>query len=257
MEDIVYGRNAVWEVIKGESRQIEEVQIVKGTKGDRINQIIGMAKSKNIAVHYVNSYKLNKATQNQNHQGVVVYVGEKKQITLPELLESLKQKKPFLCLLDQICDPHNVGAIIRSAYLCGVNGIIIPERHSAPVTATVEKASAGTAEMISIVQVTNLSAAIKKLKENNFWIIGARSDAEKFYFDQDYNMNCAVVLGGENQDISTLVKKNCDILVKIPLMDNVNSLNVPNAASILIYELVRQRILKNRVNATILNDKVN
>ena len=256
--EIVYGKNPVKTLLEINRRKINKIFIAKGIKFDaKIKEILSLAREYKTSVQEIPREKLDNLAGGV-HQGIAASVSPIEYVDFNELIESVKNKKnSLIIILDKVEDPHNLGAIIRTAAAAGADGIIIPERHSAPVTATVEKASAGTAEMISIVQVTNLSAAIKKLKENNFWIIGARSDAEKFYFDQDYNMNCAVVLGGENQDISTLVKKNCDILVKIPLMDNVNSLNVPNAASILIYELVRQRILKNRVNATILNDKVN
>lgn len=240
MEDIVYGRNAVWEVIKGESRRIEELQIVKGTKGDRINQIIGMAKSKNIAVHYVNSYKLNEETKNQNHQGVVAYVGKKKQITLPELLESLKQKKPFLCLLDQVCDPHNVGAIIRSAYLCGVNGLIIPERQSCGINSTVVKVSSGATEYMPVVQVSNLVNTIGKLKQKNIWIVGADISGEVCY-QTDLNCAVALVIGSEGKGLRRLVKESCDLLVKIPTTGEISSFNASCSAAILMYEIMRQK----------------
>ena len=240
MEDIVYGRNAVWEVMKGESRQIEEVEIVKGTRGARINQIIGMAKNKNICVRYVDKNKLNKTTNNQNHQGVIAYVGEKKQITLSELLKSLKQKKPFFCLLDRICDPHNVGAIIRSAYLCGVDGLIIPERQSCGINSTVVKVSSGATEYIPIVQVGNLVNTIEKLKQKNIWIVGADISGEVCY-QTDLNCAVALVIGSESKGLRRLVKESCDLLVKIPTAGEISSFNASCSAAILMYEIMRQK----------------
>jgi 23S rRNA (guanosine2251-2'-O)-methyltransferase len=159
----------------------------------------------------------------------------------------LKDKSDaLLIMLDKIEDPHNLGSIIRTSAAAGADGVIIPKRHSSPITSSVEKASAGTTELVKISRITNLSQTIKKLKENNFWIIGAEASSSKNFFEEDYNMKCVIVIGGENQGISLLVKENCDILVKIPMLKNVNSLNAANAASILIYEIVRQRILKKQ-----------
>jgi len=157
------------------------------------------------------------------------------------LLES-KKEKALVVILDKVEDPHNLGSIVRTAVCAGVDGIIIPKRRSSQITATVEKTSAGAVEQIPIVQVNNLNSAIEKLKDIGFWVVGAEADGDKNYFDIEYDMKCVLVLGGENQGISTLVKKNCDFLVKIPMPGNFNSLNVSNAASILIYEVVKQRI---------------
>ncbi|OGI16930.1 MAG: 23S rRNA (guanosine(2251)-2'-O)-methyltransferase RlmB [Candidatus Melainabacteria bacterium RIFOXYA2_FULL_32_9] len=165
-----------------------------------------------------------------------------------DLLNNLKNvKNSLVIILDGVEDPHNFGSIVRTAVAAGADGIIIPKRRSTPVTSTVEKASAGTVEKIPIVQVTNIVNAIEKLKENNFWIFGAESTGEKYYFEADYNLNCTLVVGGEGQGISTLVKKHCDILIKIPMPGKINSLNVANATSIIIYEILRQRLCQEGV----------
>lgn len=240
MGDIVYGRNAVYEVIKGEMRQVKEVLIARGTKGRIIEQIIQITKGRNIVVQYVNRHKLNELAPNQNHQGVVARVGKKEYISLLDFLNSLEKKNPFLCLLDQICDPHNVGAIIRSAYLCGVDGIIIPEKRACGVNSTVVKSSSGTTEYIPIVQVKNLVYTIEKLKQKNIWIVGADISGEVCY-KKDLNLPLALVIGSEGKGLRRVVKEACDFLVEIPTKRKEISLNASCAAAILMYEIMRQK----------------
>lgn len=242
--DIIYGKNPVESLLQTNKNRINKIFIAKGLKfDDKLKNIYSLARQYKINIQDIPREKLNKLAPGVN-QGVAASVSPIEYANFDELLESLNGKtNALLVLLDRVEDPHNLGSIIRTAAAAGANGIIITKKHSAPITATVEKASAGTADMIKIVQVTNLNAVIEILKQNNFWIIGAEADSDKFYYEQDYNMNCALVLGGEDHGISQLVRKNCDMIIKIPLAKNVNSLNVANAASILIYEIVRQRIL--------------
>jgi len=244
-KEIVYGKNPVEGILETNPKRINKIYLVIGVKFDpKIRNILSLARQNKIVVLDIPKEKMDKLTDGV-HQGVAASVSPIEFIELEDLLPKLKDKKDaLLIILDKVEDPHNLGSIIRTAAAANVDGIIIPKRHSSQITSTVEKASAGTVDKVAIIQVTNLSATIETLKENNFWIIGAEGSAETYYFNQKYDMNCALVLGGENQGISSLVKKNCDMLVKIPMSDNVNSLNVANAASILIYEIVRQRILK-------------
>ncbi len=242
--DIIYGKNPVESLLENKPERINKVFIIKGVKFDtKIKNIYSLAKNFKINIQEIPREKMDKLV-NGVHQGVAASVSPVEYADFDQLVDSLKNKtRALLIVLDRVEDPHNLGSIIRTAAAAGVDGIIIPGRHSSPITPTVEKASVGTVEMVKISRVTNLTNAIEKLKENNFWIIGAEADAEKYYFEQDYNMNCALVIGGEDRGISQLVKKNCDFIVKIPMINTVNSLNVANASSILIYELVRQRIL--------------
>lgn len=244
--EIVYGKNSVETLLETSKRRVNKVFLAKGIKFDsKIKNIIELARANNIPVQDVPKEKLNMIAAGV-HQGVAVSVSPIEYMEFNEFLQQLKEaEKALVLILDGIEDPHNFGSIIRTAAAAGVKGIIIPKRRATPVTSAVEKASAGMIEKIPVIQVTNLINAIEKLKQNNFWVYGAEKSGEKYYFEANYDTNSALILGGENQGISTLVKKHCDILVKIPMRENINSLNVANAASIVIYEIVRQRIIKN------------
>lgn len=246
-KEIVFGRNSVEGILETSKRNINKLYLQKGIKHDeKIKRIINMARSRNIVIQEVPKEKLSMLA-GDNNQGIAVSVAPVEYMELDKLLEQLKNKQAnsLVIILDGVEDPHNLGSIIRTAVAAGAQGIIVPKRRSSPVTSTVEKASAGTVNNIPIIQVTNLNQAIEKLKNNGFWIIGAESSGDNYYFDVDYNMNCAIISGGENQGVSNLVKKNCDYLVKIPMPGNINSLNVANATSIIIYEVIRQRIKQN------------
>ena|SRR3989339_1207021 len=244
--EIVYGRNSVEALLEANKRRVNKVLIAKGVKFDsKIKKIVDLARANNIPVQEVPREKLNIVAEG-SHQGVAASVSPIEYIEFDQFLKEIKDTiDALVVVLDGIEDPHNLGAIIRTAAVAGANGIIIPRRRSSPVTATVEKASAGTVEKIPIIQVTNLVNAIDELKQANFWVFGAESEGNKYYFQADYNGNCVIVIGGEDKGISTLVKKHCDELVKIPMPGNINSLNASNAASIVIYEVIRQRISRN------------
>jgi 23S rRNA (guanosine2251-2'-O)-methyltransferase len=245
-KEIVYGKNPVEGLLETNPKRINKLYLAKGVKFDpKIKNIISLAKQNRIVVQDIPREKMDSLAGGV-HQGIAASVSPVKYADFDELLAKIKDKKnALLVILDKVEDPHNLGAIIRTAAAAGADGIIIPQRRSSQITSTVEKSSAGTVEKIAICQVVNLNATIETLKENNFWVIGAEGSANTYYFQQKYDMNCAIVMGGEDSGISPLVKKNCDLLVKIPMAENINSLNVSNAASILIYEIVRQRISLN------------
>ncbi|OGI31447.1 MAG: 23S rRNA (guanosine(2251)-2'-O)-methyltransferase RlmB [Candidatus Melainabacteria bacterium RIFOXYA12_FULL_32_12] len=246
--EIVYGRNSVEALLETSKRRVNKLYLAKGIKFDsKMRKIIDLAKNNSIPVQEVPREKLNLIAEG-SHQGIAASVSPIAYMEFDDLLNNLKNvKNSLVIILDGVEDPHNFGSIVRTAVAAGADGIIIPKRRSTPVTSTVEKASAGTVEKIPIVQVTNIVNAIEKLKENNFWIFGAESTGEKYYFEADYNLNCTLVVGGEGQGISTLVKKHCDILIKIPMPGKINSLNVANATSIIIYEILRQRLCQEGV----------
>lgn len=243
--EIIYGKNPVESVLEDNPSRINKIYIAIGIKYDqKMKNIITICKQHKITYQEIPRDKMDRLTGGV-HQGVAASISPVEYVELQDLLDSLKDKEDILLvILDRVEDPHNLGSVIRTAAAAGVDGVIIPKRRSSQLTSTVFKASAGTLEKMPIVQVGNLSNTIEKLKKMNIWVIAAEGDADGYYFQTDYNMNCALVLGGEHQGVSSLVKKNCDTLVKIPMKNNVNSLNVANAASILIYEIVRQRILK-------------
>ena len=245
--EIIYGKNPVEALVKTNRRRINKIFIAKGIKYDeKIKAILKLAKESKVNIQEVPRNKLDSLTKGV-HQGIAASVSPVEFMDFDDLLKSISHKtNSVLVVLDKVEDPHNFGAIIRTSAAAGVDGIIVAKRGTSPVTSTVEKSSAGTTELVPITQVSNLASAIDKLKENNFWIIGAEAKGDKYYFEQDYDMNCALVMGGEGQGVSSLVQKKCDIMVKMPMQNKVNSLNVSNAASILLYEIVRQRILKNK-----------
>jgi 23S rRNA (guanosine2251-2'-O)-methyltransferase len=246
--EVICGKNSVEALIESDNtRSINKILILKSIKFDpKMKKIIDYAKRNKILVQEVPKEKLNTYTQDA-HQGIVAIVSPIKYTELTDLIDSLKEKQgnSLVVILDGVQDPHNLGAIIRTAKCAGADAVIIPQRRAALINATVNKSSAGAISLIPIVQVTNINQCIETLKSNNFWIIGAESTGDKNYFDVDFDMNCAIVLGGEDEGVSKLVQKNCDIMVKIPMLGDFNSLNVSNAASIILFELVRQKISKS------------
>lgn len=240
-DEIIFGKNAVISILESD-RSINRILLSKGMKFDnKVKKILNLSKANKIPFQEVPKEKINSYTE-ESHQGVIALVSPIEYTDFEELIAKLRNKEnnSLIVILDGVKDPHNLGAIIRSAKCAGADGIIIPKRRTSPVTSTVEKSSAGAVSKIPIVQVSNLNNVISILKENNFWLVGAESSGDKNYFEIDYDMNCAIVLGGENEGISKLVAKNCDMLAKIPMPGGFNSLNVSNAASIMLFEVVRQ-----------------
>jgi len=244
--EIIYGKNAIEAMLSSNRRKINKIFLAKGIKFDaKIQKIVEIAKNNGIIIQDVPREKLDSIAQG-SHQGVAASVSPIEYVDFDNFMKNIKNssEQSLVIILDGVEDPYNFGSIIRTAFASGAAAVIIPKRRSTQVTATVEKASAGAVENIPIIQVTNINSAIDKLKEANFWIIGAESSGDKYYFDVNYDMNCALVLGGEGKGISQLVKKHCDFLVKIPMIGKINSLNVANAASIMIYEILRQKLTK-------------
>ena len=239
-DDIVFGRNSVLELLKSD-KDINKIFIERGEKHGSINEIIARAKEKRIIVVEVEKSKLDFLT-NENHQGVIAIVPPFNYCEVDDILNFAKNKNetPFILILDGIEDPHNFGAIIRTAETAGVHGIIIPKRRSVAVNSTVVKVSTGATSYMKIARVNNLNDTIKYLKENGLWIIGTDGDASKYYYDQDLTGPIAIIIGSEGFGISDLVKKNADILIKIPMKGKITSLNASVAAGIVIYEVVKQ-----------------
>ncbi|RKD26427.1 23S rRNA (guanosine2251-2'-O)-methyltransferase [Caminicella sporogenes DSM 14501] len=240
--NIIEGRNPVIEALKS-GREIEKILISKGNKEGSIKKILAVAKENRIPIQYVDKNKINQISVSHAHQGVIAYVAAYKYYEVDELLERARSKdeEVFLIILDEITDPHNLGSIIRTANAAGAHGIIIPKRRAVGLTATVAKTSAGAIEYVPVSRVTNISRTIDYLKEQGVWIVGADMDGEKLYYESDLKGNVALVIGSEGQGISRLVKKKCDFLVKLPMKGEVTSLNASVAASILMYEILRQR----------------
>ncbi|WP_099191095.1 23S rRNA (guanosine(2251)-2'-O)-methyltransferase RlmB [Tepidibacter mesophilus] len=238
----IEGRNPVIEALRGE-RNIDKIMIAKGTTEGSIKKIIGMAKDKGIIVQYVDRKKIDEISESHSHQGVIAMGNDYRYYELEEILEIAKQKNedPFVIILDEITDPHNLGSIMRTADAVGAHGVIVPKRRSASITPVVAKASAGAVEYVPLCKVTNLVSAIKKLKEYGLWIAAADMNGQNYY-KQNLTGSLGIVVGSEGSGISRLIKENCDFTVKIPMVGNVTSLNASVAASIMLYEAFKQRI---------------
>lgn len=242
-DDQVEGRNSVLELLESD-KDINKIYITKGEKQGSINKIIGRAKGKGIVLVEVDKSKLDEMSQTGNHQGVIAIVPPFEYCEVEDILDEAKNKneQPFILILDGIEDPHNLGAIIRTAETAGVHGVIIPKRRAASVNSTVNKVSAGAVEHMKIARVNNINDTIQFLKDNGLWIIGTDGKAENYYYEQDLTGPIALVIGSEGYGMNRLVSENCDILVKIPMNGKITSLNASVSAGIVTYEIVKQRI---------------
>ncbi len=238
--EVVAGRNPVLEALRGE-REVERVFIAKGAEGS-IAQIKAIAKEQGVIIDIVDKERINAMAPGERHQGVVAKVSEFKYSSMDEVLERAKVsgEDPFLILLDEVSDPHNLGAIIRTAECAGAHGVIIPKRRACSLTQTVAKSAAGAIETMPVVQVTNLSRTIDELKEMGLWIAAVDMDGQN-YTKAALNGPIGIVIGNEGKGISRLVKEKCDFTVAIPMKGTINSLNASNAAAIIMYAIRRCR----------------
>lgn len=242
-EDQVEGRNSVFELLES-GRDINKIYVTKGEKHGSINKIIAMAQQKKVVIVEMDRNKMNQMAQTPSHQGIIAIVPPFDYCEVEDILELAKERKedPFIVILDEIEDPHNLGSIIRTAETAGVHGIIIPKRRAATVNSIVSKSSAGAVEHMKIARVGNLTETIEKLKKQNIWVCGTDMDTNTYYYNQDLTGPLAIVIGSEGFGMNRLVKKNCDFLVKIPMKGKVTSLNASVSAGIVIYEAVKQRL---------------
>lgn len=243
--EIIEGRNAVIEALRA-NRNIDKIFINKGDVDKTLGHIASKARELGIVVTECDRRKLDFMSVTKVHQGVIAVCAIREYCSITDILNFANEKNedPFIIICDEISDPHNLGAIIRSAECVGAHGIIIPKRRSAGLTAIVDKASAGAAEHMLIARVANISAAIKELKSNGLWIFGTAADGSSSLWQTDFSGPIALVIGNEGDGIGRLVKENCDCMVSLPMKGKVGSLNASNAAAITMYEVLRQR-LKN------------
>lgn len=241
-EDIVAGKHAVVEALRS-GRTINKLWIAESAQKHVITPIIQEAKKAGVPVQHVDKRKLDQIAAGINHQGVVAQTAPYDYVDVGDILTSATEKgeSPFLLLLDEIEDPHNLGSILRTAECTGVHGVIIPKRRSVGVTATVTKTSAGAAEHVPVARVTNMAQTIDALKGKGLWIAGADAGANQFIYETDLSIPLAVVIGSEGKGIGRLIKEKCDFLVKLPMFGHINSLNASVAAAVFMYEVVRQR----------------
>ena len=241
-DDQVEGRNSVLELLES-GKDINKIFITKGEKHGSINKIIAKAKERGVILVEKDKRQMEQMAQNENYQGVIAIVPPYEYCEIEDILEEAKEKNenPFILILDGIEDPHNLGSIIRTAETAGIHGIIIPKRRAVPVNSTVNKVSAGAVQYMKIARVTNISDAIKKLKEAGLWICGTDVNTDTYYNVQDLTGPLGIVIGNEGSGMSEKVKKNCDFLIKIPMKGKINSLNASVSTGIVIYEALRQR----------------
>lgn len=240
-EDVIAGRNSVAEALRSR-RSINKLFMQEGAKGDSVGNILTAAKAAGIPVEFVPTAKLDQLTCGIRHQGVAALAAPVTFQTLDAVFDraSAKNEAPFLLLLDELQDPQNVGAIIRTAEAAGVHGILMPRRRSCPLNAAVAKTSAGAVEYIPIVQIGNIAQTMEELKDRGCWLAGADVDGA-LYTDADLTGPLVLVIGAEGRGLGRLVREKCDILVSIPMRGQIGSLNASNAAAVLMYESVRQR----------------
>ena len=239
--NIIFGRNPVLEAIRS-GREIDRLYIAHGVTSGSISEIIAKCSARGILIKEISSQKLDYYCNGGNHQGVALMIASHEYSTVEEILEFAKTRNesPFIIICDEIEDPHNLGAIIRTAESCGVHGIIIPKRRSASLNATVAKTSAGALEYMKVARVTNIANTIDLLKKEGVWIFGADMDG-KDYKKFDYSVPLALIIGNEGKGIGTLTRKKCDEIISLPMRGKINSLNASVAAVILMYEVLKHR----------------
>ena len=242
--NIICGRNPVLEAVRS-GREIDRLLVAHGAAGGTISAIIAKCSKRGILIKEISPQKMDYYCGGANHQGVAVMCATERYYTVDEILETASERNetPFIIICDEIEDPHNLGAIIRTAEACGVHGIIIPLRRSASLNLTVAKTAAGALEYMKVARVTNIANTIEDLKKKGIWVFGADMDGDD-YTNVDYTIPCAIVIGNEGKGIGQLVSKRCDGIISLPMNGKINSLNASVAAGVLMYEVVRKRNLK-------------
>ena len=239
----IYGINSVTEALKARGRTFEWVGMARERHDIRLQRLIEDCRRLTVPVRFLERTELDRMAGNASHQGVVAVTSAKQYNELDDVIAAKRAEYSLIVVLDGVEDPHNLGAILRTADAAGANGIVIPERRSAAVTAAVAKVSAGASEHLPIAKVTNISRALEELKEKDLWVVGLDERGPQTYDAVDYKMHCAIALGAEGKGLHDLVRKHCDFLVSIPMLGQVPSLNVSVAAGVVLYEVVRQRRL--------------
>lgn len=240
--DIIEGRNAVIEALRA-GRNIDKIFISKGEVDKTLGHIASKAREKGIVVVEADRRKLDFMSHTKAHQGVIALAAVREYCTIDDIfaLAREREEEPFIIICDEISDPHNLGAIIRSAECAGAHGVIIPKRRSAGMTAIVDKSSAGALEHMAVARVANIPAAIKELKDRGVWIYGTAADGSCPLWETDLRGSIALVIGSEGDGMGRLVRESCDFILSLPMRGKLNSLNASNAAAITMYEILRQR----------------
>ena len=240
----IYGKNAVIEALEVGSREFNRILISNTARSDeKVERIKDLAKTKGVVFQFVGKEKLNQIVQDVQHQGVIAQLSPVRYVELEDFIDKNSKDLTSVVILDGVEDSHNLGAIIRSCVCAGVKGIILPSRRGVLINPTVEKTSAGAVNHISIIKVNSIVNAVQKLKERDYWVIAADHHSKDNYYDIDYtDMNFALIMGAEHAGVSKSLLKLSDFIVKIPMLTNFNSLNVSNAAAIILFEAVKQKL---------------
>ena len=243
-ESLTEGRNAVLEAFRS-GKTVDRLFVLDGCQDGPVKTILREAKKQDTMVQYVKKERLDQLSETKNHQGVIAYCAACEYAEVSDILENAKKKgeAPFIVLLDGIEDPHNLGAIIRTANQAGAHGVIIPKRRAVGLTATVARTSAGAVNYTPVAKVTNLVTVMEDLKKEGMWFVCADMDGEMMY-NLDLKGSIGLVIGNEGEGVSRLVKEKCDFVASIPMKGDIDSLNVSVATGVLTYEIVRQRLLK-------------
>lgn len=243
--ELLVGRNAVTEALRA-GRGINRVLLVPGNR--KSAEIEDLARAQGVPVEHVKRERIEAMASGLRHQGVLAYAAPVPYATLEDILHRAEEQgePPFLVLLDELEDPHNLGALLRTADATGAHGILIPKRRAVPLNATVAKTSAGAVEYVPVARIGNIAQTLKALKEKGFWVAGADMDGAQNYWEADLTGPLVLVVGSEGHGMSRLTKENCDFIVKMPMVGRINSLNASVAGSILMYESMRQRLLKKK-----------
>ena len=241
-EDVVVGRNAVHEALKS-GRGIHKLLFAEGHHAEAFQVLWEEARARGVRIEKVPRQRIETLAAGHRHQGVLAYVAPVPYAELDDILAaaSAKGTPPLLLLLDGIEDPHNLGALLRTAEAVGVDGVLLPRRRSCPLSATVAKTSAGAVEYVPVAQVGNVAQAIHRLTEAGFWVAGADMDGRQAHYEADFTGPLTIVIGGEGKGLSRLTKENCDFLVRLPMQGRIQSLNASVAGAVLLYEVFRQR----------------
>jgi 23S rRNA (guanosine2251-2'-O)-methyltransferase len=242
-KDIIFGRNSVTEAIKA-GRPIDSVMVARGEHSGSIPKILADAKSAGLPIKEVDRRKLDFMCGHENHQGIIAVGAVKAYSTIDDIFKTAEERgeSPFIIVCDEIEDPHNLGAIIRTAEAAGAHGVIVPKRRSASLSFTVSKTSAGAVEFMHVARVTNIPQTLDELKERGLWVYCADMDGETFY-NANLKGAVALVIGSEGNGVGRLVKEKCDVILSMPMKGRINSLNASVAAGILMYEISKQRDL--------------
>jgi 23S rRNA (guanosine2251-2'-O)-methyltransferase len=239
--NVIFGINAVAESLKSRGRAFEWVGVATERKDLRLQKLIQDCRRLSVPVRFLPRVELDRMAGTGSHQGVVAVTSSKQYNDLDDLIAAKRSEHALIVVLDGVEDPHNLGAILRTADAAGADGVVIPERRAAGITGTVVKSSAGASEHLPVAKVTNIARTLEDLKSQNIWTVGLDERGAQSYDSLDYNMDCAVVLGAEGKGLHDLVARKCDFLVSIPMLGKVPSLNVSVAAGVVLYEVVRQR----------------